>query len=726
MSKIRDLIHQNDEKRLVLPDFQRDLEWNHEKQKSLLASFLVNLPIGSLLLLKGKKDSFAAREIGVPNTRIEPYTDCLYLLDGQQRLTTLKSAFTDFFKDAEDWQSRLRSLYSPLKVRWFIKVKPSQGQEDVFGFKTLKPNNLNKYEPSDVLDNIIHKRVHITKPGEYHNPGFTPQDENGNPLKENQKTLKIAQCCAEDHLVPLYSVFGGNENSLYAKTIHYISLERAKYLRAEIADIDNDDERKKTLIDILSPVESSIAEYIDNEEGNTKEIEAAWSLLTSNWSISLRKQLEAILDYEIKLIELPLSEIARAVSIFTSINEGGQKLDNYDLIVAKAAKDSTKESLTKRICQQVTANTNLSEKIVGPPYSDEKTWDPSSMHLFEESKICKDFKDQYLNLLSIYSHTNYGDVSEIKLEHIKAKKHLALTHTQINENTFNVVNALVKAYEFLQYRCGIFWVEKMPYKLMIIPIAYLMFRDETIDKKSDLDKIEYWYWSSLFGGYYREGQNERCISDLQNLYTWIVQDSENPFSTRFDSIFTGSKYSDKETLLLQSDQSPGQAIINGMQQYIVSTEPRDFLPRNYEVVKIRAWEVSRKERITLTHTEDENTYSDQYDLCTELHHVIPLNTATSLGQSTKEIRSQPKHILNSPLNLTTISSKANSILSDLTPDKYLELIANHAFDRHFLPSAEALRRREGESDDKYYERVLSDRFHQIKQAIANELDNLVR
>ena len=724
MANIRELIQQNDEKRLVLPDFQRDLEWNHEKQKSLLASFLVDLPIGSLLLLKGTKDSFAAREIGVPNTRIEPYEDCLYLLDGQQRLTTLKSAFTDFF-NVKDWQTRWRNIYRPLQVRWFVKVKPSEGQEDVFGFSILKPNNIKSYEPSDVLDNIIHKRVHITKTDDCHNPGFNPKDEDGTPLKKNKKELKIATEYAESFIVPLYSVFGGDERSLHAKTINIIARNRASELQAEIADIEEPKKRDEVLAEILSPVEPDIAEYLDDKDAYINEINDAWSLLSSNWSVSLRKQFEAILDYDIALISLPLSEIARAVSIFTSINEGGQKLDNYDLIVAKAAKDSTEESLTKRIRNQVTADTTLSEKIVGATYTSETNWDPSRMHLVEEAKLCKDFKDQYLNLLSIYSHTDYGHVSDIKLEHIKAKRHLALTHLQINGNTSSVVNALVKAYEFIQYRCGVYWVEKMPYKLMILPIAYLMFNDDVVEDQPALNKIEYWYWSSLFGGYYREGQNERCINDIQQLYDWVVEKSENPFMSRFSSIFTGSKYSDQETLLLQSDDKPGQAIINGIQQYIVSTQPRDFLPSNYNILKLKTWEIARMERIDLVRNEDGHTYTEPHDLRTEVHHVIPLNTATSLGQSTREIRNDPKHILNSPLNLTTISDKANSILSDLAPDKYFELIAEHAPDRHLLPPAESMKQQAGESEDDYYLRFLTARFHGIKQAITNELDTLV-
>jgi len=44
--KLKEILQENEDKRLVLPDFQRDLEWQTEKQKKLLASFLVDLPVG--------------------------------------------------------------------------------------------------------------------------------------------------------------------------------------------------------------------------------------------------------------------------------------------------------------------------------------------------------------------------------------------------------------------------------------------------------------------------------------------------------------------------------------------------------------------------------------------------------------------------------------------------------------------------------------------------------
>ena len=44
------------ENQLLLPHFQRDFNWKPDKQKALIASFLYNIPIGSILLLRTRTD----------------------------------------------------------------------------------------------------------------------------------------------------------------------------------------------------------------------------------------------------------------------------------------------------------------------------------------------------------------------------------------------------------------------------------------------------------------------------------------------------------------------------------------------------------------------------------------------------------------------------------------------------------------------------------------------
>lgn len=79
--------------RLALPDFQRDFVWNPSRVVELLDSVSRQWPIGSLLLLSGPQP-FAIKSIESGPTINNGELD-LYVLDGQQRLTSLYHAVAD-------------------------------------------------------------------------------------------------------------------------------------------------------------------------------------------------------------------------------------------------------------------------------------------------------------------------------------------------------------------------------------------------------------------------------------------------------------------------------------------------------------------------------------------------------------------------------------------------------------------------------------------------------
>lgn len=73
--------------RVVLPDFQRDFDWNDGEIISLVATLIKGWPAGSLLLMNGKPEFFSTREFEfAPKAQPEPE---FVVLDGQQRLTAL-------------------------------------------------------------------------------------------------------------------------------------------------------------------------------------------------------------------------------------------------------------------------------------------------------------------------------------------------------------------------------------------------------------------------------------------------------------------------------------------------------------------------------------------------------------------------------------------------------------------------------------------------------------
>ena len=85
---------------LVLPDFQRKFVWELSKQKSLLACLVVEVPLGSVLILKGGNDQFCFRKLCYTDSKkTEEIKEVLYLLDGQQRLSCLKSMLANLYKE---------------------------------------------------------------------------------------------------------------------------------------------------------------------------------------------------------------------------------------------------------------------------------------------------------------------------------------------------------------------------------------------------------------------------------------------------------------------------------------------------------------------------------------------------------------------------------------------------------------------------------------------------
>lgn len=79
--------------KIALPDFQRDFVWNPSRVVELLDSVSRQWPIGSLLLLNGPQP-FAIRPIDNAPLISDKELD-LYVLDGQQRLTSLFHAVAD-------------------------------------------------------------------------------------------------------------------------------------------------------------------------------------------------------------------------------------------------------------------------------------------------------------------------------------------------------------------------------------------------------------------------------------------------------------------------------------------------------------------------------------------------------------------------------------------------------------------------------------------------------
>lgn len=706
-----------DKNELVLPDFQRNFVWNKNGQRALAASVLLNLPIGSFLILDGNKDDFATKKLGYSTKDAEPEDKCKFLLDGQQRLTSLRSIFGNFFSN-DSWKDVSREIYSSLRTKWYIRIVPHVDEEDIFGWRDLifNENSLKNVEPSQ-LENIIEdKAVLISRTDSWWNPDYVFEDEEGNRIdsKGGRKyLLELSKYMAEENILPL-SIYDKNDRQLLSYTLDRIATNRAKVLAIELQE---NLERVETLLDRadISTIYDKISE--DNLQDILRD-------LKGNWKVNVTKFLEGILENtEAQIISLKANEIGRAVIIFERINKGGTNLDNFDLVVARAARDRAHESLTKRIIKKLDKELDIPESLIAHLYCEEdevpKMINIAQMDTVKNNEINTIIKKQYLNLLSIIVNVEYGKVDNIKIDLMKKERILNISYENINNLTPLVLKGITRACAFLQVRCGLVKISDLHYNLMLLPIAYLLLDDNVWVSTKNLDKIEYWYWGSIFAGEYRIYPNQRCIDDIQDLYRMVIEKKQiQRYSELETNILNIKDFSDRELLTRESLKDIPPAIHKGLLQYELSRQPIDLL---YERITLNSWDIAAEREFRV------NGKKIKYDV--QDHHIIPLCTSKSIGESTKAIRVDKEHILNSTLNRTYILSETNNVFSANEPSKYLKELEEsknlHMLNTHFMPdnykdylSSSMI------NDEMHIKKFYNNRFDKIKTILLDELNSL--
>ncbi len=136
--KIEQLIRMARAGQLVIPEFQREFVWKEPQVRKLVDSVARGYPIGSILLLKRSDNAnFAFRTIDAVEQPRDPADDTTsgadrrednavyYILDGQQRVTSLIRAFANAHPKGKYYFDvrNLKSIYTTEEVgydEWFI------------------------------------------------------------------------------------------------------------------------------------------------------------------------------------------------------------------------------------------------------------------------------------------------------------------------------------------------------------------------------------------------------------------------------------------------------------------------------------------------------------------------------------------------------------------------------------------------------------------------------
>lgn len=206
---------------------------------------------------------------------------------------------------------------------------------------------------------------------------------------------------------------------------------------------------------------------------------------------------------------------------------------------------------------------------------------------------------------------------------------------------------------------------------MIPVVGFVLHKDACYigeNSSAVFDLLEAWYWSSIFSGAYDKDQNQVMINDLNRLIAnadaittgrvpdiaWIKQ--------RQDAVLRTKGFSDVDFLMLSdaaNDEYPKTVLGNTICQF--------FLAEGYEDLSPDA----------AGNTVQLSVFSE-YASTLQIHHVIPLGSTGSIQGSTKLIRNNKKHYLNSPLNFMHITENSNRIISNKSLAEYTQMIPTSA------------------------------------------------
>ena len=244
----------------------------------------------------------------------------------------------------------------------------------------------------------------------------------------------------------------------------------------------------------------------------------------------------------------------------------------------------------------------------------------------ENGELTEHFKNRFKPLLCVNANTISGiPITGIKSEWTRKKSILSLNHNDIHDSLECTCKGLLRAFAFLNFRCGIKTINDIPYKLMVEPIAFSLKDDKIWKNESKLNQIEYWYWSSIFSGKYGWDQNNVMVKDIELLYNFLSGNGKSKsaaksnFDDRYNNIFDSKEFINKDLLLHTNEKIAGKSIQTSILQYVISKEPDDLLKIDGKKLKLKSFD---------------------YNLNLEDHHIIPINEAKkTISQSTKKFLS---------------------------------------------------------------------------------------
>jgi hypothetical protein len=671
--KLREVLQQADSQKLVLPNFQREFTYTRSQQKELLLSLFCGIPVGTILTLTAPGSSFEHRLIGRKSGiwAVQSTSDKVFLLDGQQRMSTFWNALTDVYEGlgAAEKNQLFEAVHNFLKSRWFLRLKKdSEFSDDIWGFRTLGEGEdlqLNLL-PDDLNQFIVYNNSVITGPLNWLGSLQFPRVNANSTFDE----ISYERYLRENWLIPLHLI---SKPEAFNTAISRLATARFMELFTFFMSLVNDplasyysltEDEKSLFGEVLGVVDEDSFKALD-----MPSVQAVLMDRQNSWTNRFTTFCLRVLDTDIGVIELERDAYNKGHVIFDVINRSGVKLSSFDLFCATKP-DLDVRATVNRLVPNLAGMRDKNTELVSDKYT-----------------------NQLLNLLRVVHGHRIDDFGSSVL---KSHKIFALSSNDLRDFLEPTIEALNKAYALVHLNCGVPSIEKMPYELRILPVAFSIYLG--VDGHNSSRAI-YLYWLTLFGGRYRESQNIRCFGDLKairGLYHGIALQPEYEIGgTLWQSILDVADYNDLRSIIPDSNDYEGRTSVkDGLLQWVLSKKPLDFPPNTGQRLS------SKTDKL-------------------EVHHILPLNTATTIGNSTQQIRRDSKHYLNSPLNMTYVSYESNRAIGGMDFNRYSQAFTEDLRAGHCIPDAPSAASTEAQN------RVwLSERFSWIKRDIISVLNTL--
>lgn len=671
LKKITEMIRKGD---LLLPDFQRGFVWKEEMAKSLIASVLAKMPIGSILLLEAKTTDYGCR---IPGRKDEPDSgeperEVYVLLDGQQRLTVLSNVFSNLlYYDYRGGKSPdcdySKIISTELLSRYFLKI-PSvdslDGENDRFRLKNLSffPENPECDIPNFLTGDIL-PFIECYRFDRKTEEAYAPHAETLPGLKRF--------CIRDDcYLIPLYLLLGDSTSETRLKAILNGIVEAVVEYRLENEyDAFATAEERECLI--RTQIEDDYREEILEAGERQRDIlKKKWvDMGETHWADRMKQYLLSCVNkLDLHQIIVASSDRNRAIDIYENLNMGGIALSTFELILAKAAKrkNSDGRNLYDAIVEYVQTPRDYDRNILSECQersfadfiADRGEYSASeAMGCLDSKKnrLNKKYTDAFLNVLCLVS--NFPDYAiregAISVSYIKRPKILELGEDAIWENYERACTGIDRAYFFLQARCGIRSLGEINYELMVVLLGYVLAWDEFYRDRAVIQLLDTWYWTAVFSGRYDKDQNENLIADLVNIRRTIADKADRAWLSEMKTkVFAMPGFSDENTLLMHSTVPPKKVLRQKICQFYLSKTYMDL--RTDEVL---------------------GPFSESADTLEE-HHIVPIGSLMRTYKNmekaeNKSERDNPKSIFNSPLNFALITKKSNTEISNQNIDYYI-------------------------------------------------------